>query len=507
MRWPRLHHTVTRRLLLLTTTLTLASQALARPGDWVEPIAVDSTPFWHRASPADRLDLVHGASCPEDDRVDGVEHVLAIEVTTPSLLRVEWTAVPDCTAAVTVLGRRDLSPTGHVLDCRARASRALALPVEADRFHILIEQPTAPAGCEILLRVDLEPLNTWSQRSVAPGVTLRTWRGEDDQGEPRFVALLDVDTRVPGVSLRPLQARGCVLTSQLGRDAGAVAALNGGFFGGPRCRSVSLLQIDGELLAFNSRPRAALGVDSAGALHIARIAPRLGWPEMRHALGGVPQLVKAGQAGVSWREEAARQDFAQGAHPRSAVAVTPHGALLLAVDGRTEAGGGMTLDELARFLVVQGAVDALNLDGGGSTTLWVRGEPGGGVINHPSDNGLADHAGERPVANALGVFAPAREPRLFWVTRPPGTTVGPAEVWNYEALAVADDGSRVRYRLETGGASGALLVERSDGSAQVELRPSPGPPRLVRLVLHAQVGGGPDLAQRLDVAVVEEFAP
>ena len=44
---------------------------------------------------------------------------------------------------------------------------------------------------------------------------------------------------------------------------------------------------------------------------------------------------------------------------------------------------------------------ALNLDGGGSSTLWVRGESAGGFVSCPCDNKTFDHQGERAVANAL----------------------------------------------------------------------------------------------------------
>ena len=58
---------------------------------------------------------------------------------------------------------------------------------------------------------------------------------------------------------------------------------------------------------------------------------------------------------------------------------------------------GMTLAELAAYLRQLGATDALNLDGGGSTTLVVRGT----VVNLPSDE-----TGERPVSDVLLVLAP-----------------------------------------------------------------------------------------------------
>lgn len=58
----------------------------------------------------------------------------------------------------------------------------------------------------------------------------------------------------------------------------------------------------------------------------------------------------------------------------------------------------MTIDELALLMKDLNCVNALNLDGGGSTTMWIKGK---GVVNHPSDNGKFDHEGARAVANAI----------------------------------------------------------------------------------------------------------
>ena len=59
---------------------------------------------------------------------------------------------------------------------------------------------------------------------------------------------------------------------------------------------------------------------------------------------------------------------------------------------------GMTLPELAALMRRLGAADALNVDGGGSSTMVV----GGRVLNRPSDA-----TGERAVANAIAVLGPA----------------------------------------------------------------------------------------------------
>ena len=79
-------------------------------------------------------------------------------------------------------------------------------------------------------------------------------------------------------------------------------------------------------------------------------------------------------------------------HPRTAIGWNNRFLYLVEVDGRqAHLSIGMTLKELAEYMVSLGCREALNLDGGGSSTLWL----GDGVVNSPSDDE------ERPVANAL----------------------------------------------------------------------------------------------------------
>jgi Phosphodiester glycosidase len=89
--------------------------------------------------------------------------------------------------------------------------------------------------------------------------------------------------------------------------------------------------------------------------------------------------------------------FVAARHPRTMAGVRPDGSLLLVtVDGRRPGwSAGLTLSEAARVMRSLGARDALNLDGGGSTAMAVRGR----VVNLPSDP-----AGERPVSDALMVL-------------------------------------------------------------------------------------------------------
>jgi hypothetical protein len=113
-------------------------------------------------------------------------------------------------------------------------------------------------------------------------------------------------------------------------------------------------------------------------------------------VGGGPRLIQAGRP-APLGPAAGGPGFVEARHPRTAVGVRADGrVLLVAVDGRQpERSVGMTIPELAALMRELGAVEALNMDGGGSTTMVA----GGKVVNSPSDL-----TGERPVGDALLVL-------------------------------------------------------------------------------------------------------
>jgi hypothetical protein len=109
------------------------------------------------------------------------------------------------------------------------------------------------------------------------------------------------------------------------------------------------------------------------------------------ALGGGPVLVRDGKE-EAWPSKKGIADYVQPRHPRTAIGFNARYLYLVAVDGRQkELSAGMSLVELAALMKQIGCREALNLDGGGSTTFWLNGK----VMNSPSDK----H--ERAIANAL----------------------------------------------------------------------------------------------------------
>ena len=126
----------------------------------------------------------------------------------------------------------------------------------------------------------------------------------------------------------------------------------------------------------------------------ARLDPAAAVPGCKPVdmIGAGPRLVRGDKIDVP--EEGF--NHANGRHPRTAFAVTAEGRFLfVTLDGRLSTSAGMTLAELANELLSMGAVEAINLDGGGSTTIVVNGV----IRNTPSDGR------ERPVSDAILIFS------------------------------------------------------------------------------------------------------
>ncbi len=127
-------------------------------------------------------------------------------------------------------------------------------------------------------------------------------------------------------------------------------------------------------------------------------AQREEWGRAHSIVGGGPQLIRAGKIAITNAQEKILPAFVSDLHPRTAFAKLASGKLLLVtVDGRQpERSIGMSLNMLTDLLLEFGAVEAINLDGGGSTTMVIHNK----VVNSPSDQG-----GERPVSDAILIFA------------------------------------------------------------------------------------------------------
>jgi exopolysaccharide biosynthesis protein len=227
--------------------------------------------------------------------------------------------------------------------------------------------------------------------------------------EPWSLHLLEVDPTRCEVGFKvatpgPDEPRAPV--SELARREGGqvVAAVNGDFFT-EESRPIGLEASGGEIRGRSSRPVFAWkpgNLPSVGpvqwdgdSLAVGEWVLSVREPDgVTEILSGFPPLLSDGKW-VDDLQQVDRPAFASARHPRTALGWDPERrrVWIAVVEGRREGSAeGMTLPELAELFRALGVTEALNLDGGGSSVMVVRGRR----VSRPSDP-----AGERPVVNAL----------------------------------------------------------------------------------------------------------
>ncbi|HAM70197.1 MAG TPA: hypothetical protein DCM86_00950, partial [Verrucomicrobiales bacterium] len=155
------------------------------------------------------------------------------------------------------------------------------------------------------------------------------------------------------------------------------------------------LRKDGLVLSFGPKLPAAAGLAAGAVITISTgTTPELGAP--RTAIGGGNILIRGGVVQQFSMPASGAYKFRSVVerHPRSAVGYNATEIFLVEVDGRQPGLSiGMTLHELGLYMKGLGCEEAMNFDGGGSSTLWFDGR----VVNSPCNGG------ERDIGNGLVV--------------------------------------------------------------------------------------------------------
>lgn len=201
--------------------------------------------------------------------------------------------------------------------------------------------------------------------------------------------------------------------SEFSRQTGAIAVINGGFFSKKPTRSLGLVAAHNRIIypphnedhyrgTVGFSPTDVLfdwiGVEDINGNRFQSEKP--GWNECHSALGGGPMLLLKGQPRIDAQLEGFNLEQIA---PRTAIGKILDGHILLViVDGRqSDWSEGVTLPELVEIFMTRTTLDALNLDGGGSSTLVINNK----VVNRPADIALPGQPGrERPVATVIALY-------------------------------------------------------------------------------------------------------
>lgn len=149
-----------------------------------------------------------------------------------------------------------------------------------------------------------------------------------------------------------------------------IAAVTGTFFAWETGRPIAEVLVDGTLVS-QGRRGTALGIDWNGAASIidAPFGREIDWLPFRFGLRGAVRLVRDSVVSPDPKSQGFRDPRIWGSAPRTGAGLTKHGKLILMATAKP-----MTLSRFGRAMVKMGAVDAISLDGGGSTMLYYRGQ-------------------------------------------------------------------------------------------------------------------------------------
>jgi phosphodiester glycosidase len=221
------------------------------------------------------------------------------------------------------------------------------------------------------------------------------------------------------------------------------------------------------LVARGTTAQKLLAEAPLGTTVTLRLILQPGWETVGDAIGGGPVLVKEGVPVFRANEAFTTAQLAP-RHPRTAVGQLADGRIVMVVvDGR-QAGYsvGMTTFEMAQTMIRFGAMRAMQLDGGGSSTIAFDGT----VLNRPSDGR------ERPISTALmlmysGVYS---SPPAVSVQSPNGDGVAEEQLLGFKIVRP----STVTATLTAPGGTVAFQETgpREPGMYQVPFPPAPAPP-------------------------------
>lgn len=253
----------------------------------------------------------------------------------------------------------------------------------------------------------------WLKRNIAPGLTLLQYHFTDSSlfHSNQHISILKVNPEI--ISIDIVGDTILRTVSDFAEQYKVLAAINGSFFDmqstGIPYNSVTYLRIDGDTKAPNKKEGTKRKMYQKGAFSLFRNTPYIlkadyfdTWENFiisDDVITSGPLLI------IDHQDETLEKiTFNTNRHPRTAIGKVSNTQLLfVVVDGRTPQAAGMSLIELRKVMHWLGATDALNLDGGGSSAMYVYSpDPKEQkIVSHPSDNNKFDEKGERKVANVI----------------------------------------------------------------------------------------------------------
>ena len=235
-------------------------------------------------------------------------------------------------------------------------------------------------------------IGSYSDSNVS--ITLKEYREYDSAIYVADITVSDVSYLKTALANNTYGRNITDTTSNIASDNNAILAINGDYYG---ARQSGYVIRNGSLYRNSSGNRDALAIMKNGEFEFVAEGESSAETLLQNGALQVfsfgPVLLEDGSISVTENEEVG---MAMASNPRTAIGYLGKNHYVFVVsDGRTSESAGLSLYELASFMKSLGALDAYNLDGGGSSTMVFKGE----VINTPTTNGHSSE--ERAVSDIL----------------------------------------------------------------------------------------------------------
>ncbi|MBA4322236.1 MAG: hypothetical protein C0408_05400, partial [Odoribacter sp.] len=242
----------------------------------------------------------------------------------------------------------------------------------------------------ILLFVVSHPLSSqikdfdkirWDREKLAPGLFWKSSHTLLEDTIPQNINILVINLHKRKISVL-YNPKENVRTSKQASSADAMAAVNAGFFNIKDGGSATYIKTEGRIVDTDTAKKwpksinfnGSVLIDSEGHLSINKAMPNSWYdshPEFHDVLVTGPLLLNDEKKSLL-----PETSLVITRHPRTSIGlINKHKAVLVTLDGRTAYARGMTLLNLTDLMISLGCKDAVNLDGGGSTTMWIKEKP------------------------------------------------------------------------------------------------------------------------------------
>lgn len=299
------------------------------------------------------------------------------------------------------------------------------------------------------LTQEITPVKTleWEEKEVAKGIILKSYLGHiDDFQSQQSINVLEIDLDKSDKKLAISHVYDLdkyMTVDSMSMRINAIAGINATYADAFRekghNRTISTVKVNGEVLQTNVLPFDHIySWKAEGCFYFSNDRSNIGILRgnravyqnlpVENVITGSPMLIEHGiPVGYDFvptdlPEVPATMDSLnmldyenpyrhQGVrHPRTAIGFAGKNKIVMVtIDGRAKQAEGMSCAEVTKLMYEYlGCEEALNLDGGGSTTMWIKDFPGSGVVNYPSgsknEDGTINHKGLRPLLNGIAIL-------------------------------------------------------------------------------------------------------